>query len=114
MNKRLMNVLLAGGLAVFGLAACGGDKKEEGTTTPPADTDNNTSETVAKGESVTQSSCIGCHGNDLTGGMGPNLHGLTLSKDEIVEIVTNGKGQMPGGLAKGDEEAVADYLLTLK
>ncbi|MEC1179956.1 cytochrome c [Metasolibacillus meyeri] len=59
-------------------------------------------------------SCIGCHGGDLTGGMGPDLHGIALSKEEIVEILTNGKGSMPAGTAKGNEEAVADYILSLE
>ncbi|MCT6923767.1 MULTISPECIES: cytochrome c [Bacillales] len=108
MTKRFMHVVLAGGLAVFGLAACGGgDKAKE--EKPDSSTD-----TVATGESVAKAQCIGCHGGDLTGGMGPNLHGLTLSKEEIVDILKNGKGAMPAGAAKGNEEAVADYILTLK
>lgn len=111
MSKRFMHVLLAGGLAVFGLAACGGDKAKE---EPPASTNEPAGDTVAAGESIAKSKCIGCHGGDLTGGMGPNLHGLALSKEEIVDILKNGKGAMPANTAKGDEDAVADYILSLK
>ncbi|WP_042477315.1 c-type cytochrome [Bacillus ndiopicus] len=111
MAKRLMHVVLAGGLAVFGLAACGGNKAKEEPTPP---TNEQAGDTVAVGESVAKANCIGCHGGDLTGSMGPSLHGLTLSKEEIVDILKNGKGNMPAGQAKGDEEAVADYILTLK
>ncbi|WP_107840820.1 c-type cytochrome [Metasolibacillus meyeri] len=111
MAKRFMHVLLAGGLTVFGLAACGGEKVKEEKTTP---SNEQSGDTVAAGESVAKSNCIGCHGGDLTGGMGPSLHGLALSKDEIVDILKNGKGSMPAGTAKGNEEVVADYILTLK
>ncbi|MBO0586523.1 cytochrome c550 [Sporosarcina sp. E16_8] len=68
-------------------------------------------------EAVAQGKCIGCHGGDLTGGMGPALAGTTLSKDEIKGIILNGAGGgMPAGLVKDDAEldAMADYILSLK
>ncbi|WP_342505213.1 cytochrome c550 [Sporosarcina sp. FSL K6-2383] len=68
-------------------------------------------------EAVAQGKCIACHGGDLTGGGGPGLVGTTLSKDEIKDIILNGKGAgMPAGLIKDDAEldAMADYILALK
>lgn len=68
-------------------------------------------------EAVAQGKCIGCHGGDLTGGMGPALAGTKLSKDEIKGIILNGTGGgMPAGLVKEDAEldAMADYILSLK
>ncbi|MFS0575247.1 cytochrome c550 [Sporosarcina sp. 179-K 3D1 HS] len=69
-------------------------------------------------EAVAQQKCIGCHGGDLTGGMGgaaPSLVGLDLSKEEIVEVLHNGKGAMPPNTVPGaDAEAMADYLLSLQ
>lgn len=68
-------------------------------------------------EAVAQGKCIACHGGDLTGGGGPGLVGTDLSKDELKDIILNGKGAgMPGGLIKDDAEldAMADYILALK
>ncbi|MCF6093392.1 c-type cytochrome [Microaerobacter geothermalis] len=52
-------------------------------------------------------SCKGCHGQNLEGlkGDGPQLTnvGSRLSADEIRNILTNGKDEMPGGLVKGDD-----------
>ncbi len=59
--------------------------------------------------------CLSCHGTDLTGTpAAPDLTNLALSKDEIVDILKNGRGGMPKGLVPGNEAAVADYLLSLK
>lgn len=69
-------------------------------------------------EVLVQQSCIACHGSDLQGGMGgqaPSLIGMDLTKEEIVDILINGQGtMMPGGLVPGNEEAVAEYLLSLQ
>lgn len=68
-------------------------------------------------EAVAQGKCIGCHGGDLTGGMGPALAGTKLSKDEIKNIIKDGtSGGMPTGLVTDDAEldAMADYILSLK
>ena len=67
-------------------------------------------------EAVAQGKCIGCHGGDLTGGMGPALAGTKLSKDEIKETIKNGKGAMPPQGITDDAEldAMADYILSLK
>ncbi|MBD8032610.1 cytochrome c [Solibacillus sp. Sa1YVA6] len=107
------------GVVVAGLAACG-DAEETDTdstnSTPTESTESNDSATsdVSEGEKVVNASCIGCHGGDLSGAMGPNLTNLSLSKDEIINILENGKGSMPAGTAAGEEEAVADYLLSIQ
>lgn len=88
------------------LAACGNDKEQTTTT--------NNADLVTEGEKIAKSSCIGCHAADLTGDMGPNLHNLSLSKEEIISVLEKGRGSMPPATAKGHEEAVAEYLLTLK
>ncbi len=59
------------------------------------------------------STCIQCHGGELTGARGPDLTNLSLSKEEIVDILKNGKGTMPPRTAEGYEEEVAEYLLNL-
>ncbi|CAM3120645.1 cytochrome c550 [Filibacter tadaridae] len=68
-------------------------------------------------EAVAQGKCIGCHGGNFEGGMGPALAGTSLSKDEIKDTIKNGTdGGMPAGLVTDDAEldAMADYILSLK
>ncbi len=69
------------------------------------------------------SSCLMCHGGNLEGNAGaPTLVGLTLSADEISDIIKNGKpadkfNGMPGGMFKGTDEevsALANWILEHK
>lgn len=70
---------------------------------------------AAAGGAELVSTCIGCHGGDLTGGMGPSL--VDKDPERIVEVLTKG---IPGtpmtpGLKTPDEaQAIADYISTLK
>lgn len=82
---------------------------EEGNTEEQVDTEFDA-------EAVVQQQCIGCHGGDLTGGMGPNLRGLSLSQDEVHDVIKNGAGMMPDFASLGDEniDVLAEYILSLK
>lgn len=101
---------------IFFMSVYGVDKQEEiamengEEQTSDSQKDPNT---AFDPEAFVQESCIGCHGNALEGGMGPALKGTELSKEEIVEILQNGKGQMPA-FPDVDQEAVADYILSLQ
>jgi menaquinol-cytochrome c reductase cytochrome b/c subunit len=54
---------------------------------------------------ASENTCITCHGENLSGGAGaPALIGLDLTADEIAKIAKNGKGNMPAGIFKGDDE----------
>ena len=58
--------------------------------------------------------CTGCHGGNLEGGVGPALTGVgeRLSVEEIQNVVVNGRGQMPAGLASTEEaEVLANWLI---
>jgi len=67
-----------------------------------------------------QTSCIGCHGKNLEGQVGPNLQkiGGKMSAEEITTIIKDGKPPgMPGGMFKGSDEELkklVDYLAGLK
>nr|WP_226659615.1 MULTISPECIES: cytochrome c [Pseudalkalibacillus] len=65
-------------------------------------------------EKVFAQNCASCHGENLGGGAGPALEavGGKYSKDEILEIIKNGKsGGMPAGVIQGEEaEMVATWL----
>lgn len=68
-------------------------------------------------ENFVQGQCVSCHGNDLAGGFGPSLVGLSDSKEDIHAIIKNGEGSMPAFGDKISDEQIdqlADYILTLK
>ncbi|WP_270179314.1 cytochrome c550 [Alkalihalobacillus sp. CinArs1] len=69
---------------------------------------------AAAPEEIYSQNCASCHGGDLGGQVGPALNavGSKLSKDEILDIINNGKGSgMPAGLIQGEQaEAVAQWL----
>ncbi|MGG5253807.1 c-type cytochrome [Neobacillus sp. SM06] len=49
--------------------------------------------------------CINCHGENLQGGAGaPTLINTGLKAEEIAKIAKNGKGKMPAGIFKGNDE----------
>lgn len=71
-------------------------------------------ETVKAPEDIYENSCASCHANDLSGDYGPALTniGSDLTEEEIIEIIENGKGDMPEGTA-GPEDAkiVSEWLV---
>ncbi|MGE6754502.1 cytochrome c551 [Rossellomorea sp. NPDC071047] len=104
MKKKLLGIVFGASLV---LAACGGGG-EESTETSSGGVDP---------EKIVNNKCTSCHGGNLEGGMGPALNkiGADLNKDQILEVIQNGKGQMPAGLIEGEEaEAVAEWLANKK
>ncbi|EJQ98414.1 MULTISPECIES: cytochrome c550 [Bacillus] len=70
-------------------------------------------QTASKPEDIVKQSCTSCHGDQLQGAVGPNLQkiGGKLSKDEIKEVISKGKGNMPPNIVPADQAAkVADWL----
>ena len=66
------------------------------------------------GESIVQASCIGCHGGDLSGGMGPALNS-GLDAAHVKDVVMNGFNTMPAVITnEAEAQAVADYIAGLK
>ena len=117
--KKFYLILLVLCLACV-LAACGGDDNNEsadnaggeGETESAGVEENEEDEdsefaSVEAGEEVFQNNCAGCHGQDLTGGGGPDLTeiGSKYSQNEIADIVENGTdGGMPAfGNLEGDD-----------
>jgi len=138
LKKRWLLLLSVFALALL-LAACGGNDNDSDTNTGTNDnkteqTDEGTTETDEQANEQTDESaadasydadaakasyqsCAGCHGGNLEGGAGPALSdvGSRLSKDEILDIIKNGRPGMPAGLLQGDEaENVAAWLADQK
>jgi cytochrome c551 len=134
-----LSMILAMLILMIGLvSACGGTDEQttpadppdqEGTAGEPNTEDttedntdgedtgtNDTTDVMATGQAVVTQACISCHGANLEGGYGPSLQNIRdkYNKEEIITILINGKGSMPGNLAEGNEEAVAVYLLSLQ
>lgn len=65
-------------------------------------------------EQIFEANCSACHGSDLSGGMGPDLTkvGADHSAEDIIDIIHNGKGNMPPQKQVVDEEAktLAEWL----
>ncbi len=112
------NVLPFGIIAIVGIFAAiivfymGVEQKADILAEQNGDANNEEVE-LAEPDEIFANKCSSCHGDDLSGGMGPDLTavGGTLSEDEILDVIINGQGSMPPGIAVGEEaEALAKWL----
>ncbi len=76
---------------------------------------------AADGAATFKAKCSICHGTEGQGKVGPSLKGISLSSDDIVNLLTKGDEtkKMPhkkplSGLSGEDVKAVADFVKTLK
>ncbi len=68
-------------------------------------------------EGMVKASCASCHGQNLEGGVGPELAtvGSRLSAEDIANIINNGQGAMPGGMVDAAKaETIAAWLAEQK
>ena len=100
MSKKYLAVLI-GTILVLSLvlSACGGSSS---TTSAP------TGDTTAGQTAYASLPCLGCHGENAEGGVGPKLAGLSISFDRFQSIVRNGHEEMP----KFGTDVVSDQQLT--
>ncbi|MEN1970509.1 cytochrome c550 [Lentibacillus sp. N15] len=92
-------------------------KAEEGGDTEQSADNEEGGETSDDPEAIFKDNCATCHGDDLSGAMGPNLQevGGRHSEEEIHDIIMNGKGQMPQGLVPEEQaDALAKWLAEKK
>lgn len=122
MKKWLLAIVFGSALV---LGACGNSddsdsKKEDNTNTEEASDPSTPGESkvdAGKAEELYASNCASCHGQDLSGGAGPDLHdvGSKMSEDEIKNKIEKGGGGMPGGLVSGDDlDTLASWLAAKK
>lgn len=69
-------------------------------------------------EQTYQNNCASCHGNNLEGGLGPELKSIggKLTKEEIASIIEKGRGGMPSQpqVSPQAREKLAEWLATKK
>jgi len=115
MKRKIIGVIMIVMLA-FAMVACSSKSKDTSDKT-----NNKTTTTANAGDAqkLFDAKCSQCHGKDLAGNVGPNLQkiGSKYSKDEILNIIKNGKnnGAMPAGLYSGkDADTIATWLSNKK
>ncbi|HHW36907.1 MAG TPA: cytochrome c [Bacillales bacterium] len=64
-------------------------------------------------EGLVKASCVSCHGQNLEGGVGPELAtvGSRLSAEQIANVINNGQNTMPAGMVDpAKAEVIAAWL----
>jgi cytochrome c oxidase cbb3-type subunit 2 len=63
------------------------------------------SSVIAEGSALYREHCAGCHGAEMTGGIGPGIHDLDIPDADLYRILYNGlpEGGMPGFAALGSD-----------
>ena len=74
----------------------------------------NTSQAPMDGEGLYKRSCLNCHGADLQGGAAPGVKNMAAkyTEEEILDMINNGIGMMPGKLvSEAEAEIVTKWLM---
>jgi len=124
--KRLTMTFIAAGALIFTAACGGGGAGNDGANSGGANAGgNDTSGNTVVITDIPQAynnTCLSCHAADLSGNM-PNTNlqrvGSRLSRDEIADIITNGKPNtmmqsQANRLSEEEINELADWLSTLK
>jgi len=111
-------ILVFGIVLVFILSFKGlGDMKEVAKENGEGKGGGKTEEVASSNpEDIYKSTCIGCHGDQYQGVVGPSLKNTGLSKDEVKDILKNGKGTgMPANLVNAEQiDAMAEWVSKIK
>jgi cytochrome c550 len=110
----VFGIVLMFGLSFKGLGESKSTAQQKSGTTSTAKTDT---ASAANPEGIYKSTCIGCHGDQYQGVVGPSLKGIgsKLSVDQIKQIITHGKGNMPPNLVPEDKaDAMAKWVSQIK
>ncbi|WP_233567955.1 c-type cytochrome [Cohnella faecalis] len=90
-----------------------------GPGSPAGSPSGTTSAAAGEAEAIYKSNCMGCHGVDLSGGVGPNLQkvGGKLSTADVSARISAGGNGMPafkGTLTDDQINALASWLSGMK
>ena len=94
-------------LVALAVAACGGG----GGAAPQAQGD-----AKAGAQAWVSAGCVGCHGANAEGGVGPKLAGTSLPFDQVKNTARNGKGVAMPKFSAGQisDQGLADIYAWLK
>ncbi|MDP4083484.1 MAG: cytochrome c [Bacillota bacterium] len=110
-------IMVFGIVLVFALSFKGlGDAKEMAKDKGGKQTEATTQTASAQTpDQIYKQTCIACHGDQYQGVVGPSLKGIgqKLSKAQIEDIVTHGKGNMPPNQVSAEmAPKMADWLIS--
>lgn len=100
-RSKLQLMTLCGVLLIGILAGCSSNEANDSGTS------NDASNEELEVSTVYKQNCLACHGDQLQGGVGPNLQevGSRLSQEDIAQLIYDGQGTMPAfGDKLSDEE----------
>jgi mono/diheme cytochrome c family protein len=82
---------------------------------PNTSQNQNGTTTASDPQTVYMNNCSSCHGGNRQGTMGPSLQKISekMNKDEILQVLENGKGSMPAQshIPQDQREKLADWLI---
>ena len=111
-------IMVVGVLAMFLFSFKGiGDSKQLALELENGGKEEPTEQVEASGpEGIYSQNCLSCHGDQYQGGVGPAITGVAdrLSKEEVEDILINGKNAMPPGLVPADKAGeMTEWLMGL-
>lgn len=102
-------ILLLGVGLIFLMSSHGANKEDE-----QAADGGTKQEQKFDAKAYAKDNCTSCHGQNLEGGMGPKLAGLSLDDDAAKKIIREGKGSMPphdqSSISDKDLDTLVKYL----
>lgn len=103
---------------IFFMSLYGLDQKKEiaGPDEEEAATEENANTGEFDAEAVAQQKCVSCHGDNLSGGMGPALNGQAFPAEEMHDAIKDGVPgtAMPAGLVPDENiDEMVEYILSL-
>jgi cytochrome c551 len=109
MNKGKKAVMIGSLLALSLMVGCSSQsatdagKRSTSSSSPSSASSGQVAETNV--QDIFQQTCAGCHGQNLEGAVGPSLQkiGSKMNENQILEVITKGRGQMPRGLVPEEE-----------
>ena len=109
---RAFSALLMGGCLTAAVVAGCSDKTASVEPTAPQPTEQVSEEMIAMGKMVYLTRCVGCHGVDGVGIVGPDIRpGRVLEKyasaEAMAAVVRDGLGEMPEFGSKLRDEEIA-------
>ncbi|SHE95837.1 cytochrome c551/cytochrome c550 [Seinonella peptonophila] len=110
-KKSIIHLLTVTALIIV-IAGCQSQTNQQSQKT------ETTQEVSQAPDQIFSNNCSSCHGMTLEGGMGPNLQkiGSKLKKEQIADIIKNGKNSMPSQPQISDQarDKLADWLAQKK